>query len=50
MKTNRFFTAILSVALCMNFVSCDDDEENKGGIDGNTKKVFITSYCSIICK
>ena len=38
MKTNRFFTAILSVALCMNFVSCDDDEENKGGIDGNTEK------------
>lgn len=28
MKTNRFFTAILSVALCVNFVSCGDDEDN----------------------
>lgn len=39
MKTNRFFTAILSVALCMNFVSCgDDEEENGGGINGNSEK------------
>ena len=28
MKTNRFFTAILSVALCVNFVSCGDDDDN----------------------
>ena len=28
MKTNRFFTAILSVALCVNFVSCGNDDDN----------------------
>ena len=28
MKTNRFLTAILSVALCVNFVSCGDDDDN----------------------
>lgn len=28
MKTNRFFTAILSMALCVNFVSCGDDDDN----------------------
>ena len=28
MKTNRFLIAILSVALCVNFVSCGDDDDN----------------------
>lgn len=33
MKTNRFFTVILSVALCINLVSCDNDDER---VESNT--------------
>lgn len=38
MKTYRLYSAILMVALCFNFVSCSDDDENDGGIIGNSVK------------
>ena len=40
MKTYRFFTAILMVALCFNLVSCGDDE-NESGITNNSEKRLI---------
>lgn len=40
MKINRFFTAILSVALCVNFVSCgNDDDDNIIDPENATKRV-----------
>lgn len=45
MKTNRFFTAILSVALCTNFVSCGDDD-NKTIVEpeDTVKRLTSISY------
>ena len=40
MKTNRFFTAILALVLCVNFISCGDDNER---VESNT-----TDYVSDI--
>ncbi|MCS2894659.1 hypothetical protein NXY11_00415 [Parabacteroides faecis] len=39
MKTYRFFTAILMVALCFNFVSCGDDDDNGGETGKSTKRL-----------
>lgn len=36
MKTYRLYSAILMVALCFNFVSCSDDDDNGG--EGKTTK------------
>lgn len=41
MKTYRFFTAILMIALCFNFVSCGDDDENGGGETNASSKRII---------
>ncbi len=40
MKTNKFFVAALSVALCMNFAACSDDEDNDLNPD-NAKKRLV---------
>ena len=42
MKTYRFFTAILMVALCFNFVSCGDDDDNGSEPNPNTPKMRVT--------
>ena len=39
MKTNKFFTLILSMVICVNFISCGDDEGNGNGVNsGNVIK------------
>ena len=38
MKTNKFFTLILSMVICVNFISCGDDEGN--GNDVNSGNVI----------
>ncbi len=40
MKVNRFFAAILSVALCMNFAACSNDENDDINPD-NAKKRLV---------
>ena len=42
MKTYRFFTAILMIALCFNFVSCGDDDDNGSEPNPNTPKMRVT--------
>lgn len=43
MKTNRFFTVILSVTLCVNFVSCGGDDDNNKIVDPeNVAKRVVT--------
>lgn len=45
MKINRFFTAIISVALCVNFVSCgDDDDNNIIDPENAVKRLISISY------
>ena len=39
MKTYRFFTAILMVALSFNLVSCGDDDDNGGETGKSTKRL-----------
>lgn len=47
MKANRIFTAILSIALCVNFISCGDDDDNNF-IDPKkaTKRLVKIEYSS----
>lgn len=42
MKTYRFFTAILMITLCFNFVSCGDDDDNGSEPNPNTPKMRVT--------
>lgn len=46
MKTNKFFTAIFSMVLCINFVSCGNDDDNNI-IDSNNATKRVVSYTKI---
>ena len=45
MKTNKFFTAIFSMVLCINLVSCGNDDDNI--IDSNKATKRVVSYTEI---
>lgn len=45
MKTNKFFTAIFSMVLCINLVSCGNDDDNV--IDSNNATKRVVSYTKI---
>ena len=45
MKINRFFFFFISVALCVNFVSCgDDDDNNIIDPENAVKRLISISY------
>lgn len=46
MKTNKFFTAIISMVLCINFVSCGNDDDDNI-IDSSKATKRVVSYTEI---
>lgn len=47
MKTNKFFTAIFSMVLCINLVSCGNDDDDNNIIDSNNATKRVVSYTKI---